>query len=312
MPEATPDPLRERLRRATERARLTHAAWQPGVASYLFEGGFLPTARELTGEPGSEELLEQLWQLQMESIGSRDFGVSSDFWRRNPNYHDRYFALLWLDLIPGILGKVEASQRLELLVKLFNLGENLVRASRSIASGVAEHLHTHQDRICTEGLDPVVQEALAAAGVLGDGSRGAGVGDWARLGPPRLVHTELFEADFVPGGLTFLGPAVCVRDATRPVSLVIKGSGSACRLVDMEVPEGPLSSQTLPLQVDIGRGQLQVTASGQVLWTPTDGEEVDLGAVDVRGLADIAISGGGRIGLVRKFSQRVELRDPVA
>ena len=300
--------LSDRLQQAAKEAQLTHAGWRPRVAEHLFEHGLLPTAEALAGSPARDPILELLWTLQMQTVGSRDFGVSTPNWRKNPAYPDRYFPVVWLDLVPQLIGEVDEGQRRQLIVDLFNLGENLVRATRSLAGRVADYLLEHAADIPTRGLEGVVQDALATAGVLG----GQGTqGDWTHLAPTQYIPTAIFQDDLVPAGLSFRDFSIVIQDATRPFALMLQGTGDGTQLVDRLSPGAPAQVVRPPITEVVKDGKLTVSDQGEVVWSPQGETDVPLGRLDLRGLYSIAIAPTGRIAVSRLFSQRVEVRDPI-
>jgi len=293
--------LVERLRARLDRARRAYAAYRPEVARFLFEHGFLATERALASAGIDDEpLLEALFTLQLESIGSRGFGVSQPHFRDDPAYPDRYFALLWLDLVPRLLPLLPGPRRLPTVVALFNLGEHLAVASPGLGGAVVGHLVEHQARIVEEGVEAVGLSALVAVGVLpAEALRTVAAPTrlpFARLVTRAVASVATWEPDLVPGALAFDAGALRVWDRVEARALRLSFAGGSAQLLGREVGPGPAPTgaplNTLALSVD-ARGT--VTHEGRAL-----------GAIDPRGLLSLA-SDGVRVAVTRRFSQRVEL-----
>lgn len=210
-PSDTAD-LRARLRHAVESVRLASSAYRPAVAEYLYRRGLAPLYDRLAeqGEP-PRALVEGVWRLMLETVATRRFGVSSDHWRGG-GYPDRYFPLVWLELLPRWLPAVSPVERTAAVAALFNLGERLPRAA---ANPVAEAL---VERGPAFAADPAgtVQAALVDLGLIG---RAAAVG-WRRLVEQAIFDCVQVDPEFLPGAVVAASERrFVVTDALRPTAL---------------------------------------------------------------------------------------------
>lgn len=288
--------LHESLGQALSQAHRTYAAFRPEVAEYLFERGFKKTEAAL-GE-GHDALLSALFRLQMESIGSRGFGVSNDGWRHNAGWPDRYFPILWLDLIPRLLPLLPSERRLSALTLLFNLGENLVVVAPSLAGAVAEALVRGVPTIAREGVESAAIAALAELGIVPREALAA------RASPTGLVKLATFSLAtwdplFIPAAVGFDAEgAFWVADRVRAIALHLTRTGSSAQLVGRVATERVREPQLLPLH----QGRLAIGDTGVVT---CDGATI--GQVDPRGVAGAALSPHGLLVITRRFSQSIEL-----
>lgn len=265
-------------------AHKTYAAFRPEVAEYLFERGYRP----LRGDP---RLLEAIFRLQMESIGNRGFGVSNDAWRDNREWPDRYFPILWIELVPKLLPRLPADRALASIVLLFNLGENLVTVAPTLGGAVAEALLADVEGLARDVPKAVVR-ALANAGVVP-------ADEIEPPGPPTMVKPiarislAAWDPQFIPHAVGFDGDAFYVADALRPIALRISRSGQLLgRLtLDRIAAPAPCIASVLCL-APTG----DVSAGGQ-----------PIGRIDLRGMAAAAIGPRGSIVISRRFSQAIEL-----
>lgn len=305
-PSAEDGALARALHRTLDDARRAYAAFRPEVALYLFDRGLRASADALPAGSDRDVLIDRLWRLQLESIGARTFGVSTDAWRTNPAYPDRYFPLVWLDLVPKILPLLPAHGRLPAVVALFNLGENLVLAAPSAAGLVAEAMLAETDAIAREGVESVALSAMVRLGVLpapgpGEGpARGSSAAAWTRVVPLAVVSVAAWEPSLIPGAIEWTGDStVRVADRTRPLALDLAVAGSSARLVGRERLAAVLDPSALPIGDEAG---IAIAADGSVRHR---GRAV--GRVDPRGIAGVATSPRGLVAVARRFSQRVEL-----
>lgn len=288
--------LEQRLVQTLEDARRTWAAFRPEVAEYLFEQGFRRTAAVLPDGLETDALLEALFRLQMESIGSRAFGVSNDGWRDNPGWPDRYFPLVWLSLVPALMPTLPSERRLPELVALFNLGENLVSVAPSLGGLVAEALCARRDAIVQDGVEPVALEVMVELGIVPASAA-------PRRRAPRglrliaKIPLATWEPDVVPGALSFTAEStLSIADARAPVSLIV--GLPAAQLLGRQ----PVALIPLPRGLPASAGELSITAEGAVVHA---GRE--LGRIDPRGVFGVASSPQGFFAVSRRFSQVVEV-----
>jgi hypothetical protein len=322
-PRGADEDLETRLRRVLEGARRTYAGWRAEVAAYLFEHAFRPTLQALPPHPMRAHTLELLWRLQMETIGTKMFGVSTDAWRDNPAYPDRFFPIVWIDLVPRLLPRLPPERWPEALVSLFNLGENLVIHARGVGAAVAEALARDPE---ATALDGVEETALAAMADLGLVPKGAVPGRRGRSRafdrlvalPPIALDT--FEPTFVPGLVLVEESAIVVADLVRPLALAFSMASAEPQLIERRTLPSPtpLPTPALPCGVDGDNGdegRVDVDEHGRVTVRPraaargAPGERkvVELGTIDVRALASVAASAHGLLAVTRRFSQRLEL-----
>lgn len=290
--------LAPKLAQTLEDARRTWAAWRPEVAEYLFEKGFRRAEAALPPGPESEALLHALFRLQMESIGARTFGVSNDAWRDNRGWPDRYFPILWIDLLPNLLPRLPVERRLSELVSLFNLGENLVLVAPTLGGLVAEGLLARRESIVLGGVEAVSLAVLVELGIV----PATAVPEGARARPTTLraiarVSLAQWEGSIVPAAVSFSAEgALQIADATRPFALQL-GSPSAQLLGRVTLDAVPP-----PRPLPLSHAELTVRADGVV----RVGEQT-LGTIDPRGVHSAAINAHGVIAISRRFSQVVEV-----
>ncbi|MGZ3454252.1 MAG: hypothetical protein ACXWUG_32105 [Polyangiales bacterium] len=294
--------LESSLAATLDDARRSYAAWRPEVAHYLFERGLRKTGEALGADPARDAILTHVWRLQMESIGTRMFGVSTDAWRDNPAYPDRFFPIVWIDLVPKLLPRLPDDKRLPALIALFNLGENLVTAAPSLGGLVAEALVNEWEAIVAEGVEPVALTALVDLGIVPEAAaprRKISPSAWRRVVPLAIANVATWEPTLIPGavGITDEG-TIWVADRTRPFALQLAAGGSSVQLVARVTRERVTDPQPLPCS----SATLSIGADGSVR-----AGEKSLGHIDPRGIAGVATGSQGTIVVSRRFSQRVEL-----
>jgi hypothetical protein len=303
----------QRLERVIARARRTYASFRPEVAEYLFKHGWQPTAQGLNapGEPLAvrEAVLEHLWTLHMETIGTRMFGVSTDAWRGNAAYPDRYFPIVWLDVVPKLVPRIAQEKRVPALAALFNLGENLVANARAASSIVAESLRRDLDAMAREGVEIVAMSALAEAGLVprGVAAPRARGGESARLVARAPFDVASVEPRFVPGAIACHESAYAVCDLQESTSIVFSIAGELPQLVGRRAVKGAQPPSGLPHAAKIARGTISIGADGAVVLTDDKGGARPIGRLDPRGVLGVAIGDSGTIAVTRRFSQRIEL-----
>jgi len=300
------------LARVLDGARRTYAAFRPEVAAYLFERAWKPTAEALGPDPSRGRLLEQLWHLQLESVGSKMFGVSTDAWRENPAYPDRYFPIVWIDIVPKLLPRLPAEKRLPTVVALFNLGEHLVVGARSVGALVAEAIAADLDAAVNEGVEPIVLTTMVDLGLIPKEAaprRVARSRAFDRIETRAALQLSTFDASFVPGAIGFEEQTWWVVDRVRPLALSFSNSSDRPQLVERRTLRTTLAHENpkLPHAVETSAGRIEVWADGRVAYGNKGEETKPIGAIDPRSLAGIAVSAEGWLLVTRRFSQRVEL-----
>lgn len=285
--------LADVLGRTLDDARRSYAAFRPEVAEYLFERGFRGVERAL---PSDDALLHAIFRLQMESIGARTFGVSNDAWRNNPGWPDRYFPILWIDLLPQLLPLLPPERRLAVVVDLFNLGENLVRVAPSLGGSVAELLLRDVRAIVATDHHSVAIAALVELGVLPrEVLRGRKA---ARVEPKTVtrlatIFTSAWDPQFIPGAVGWASEGTFfVVDRVRNTVLHLTRAGSTFQLVGR--------TEVAPVATDAGA--FAFGATGEVSF-----EGRGIGRIDPRGVHAASISPHGLIVISRRFSQAIEL-----
>ena len=88
------------------------SAVRPEIAGYLLDHGLAPLHAALSAAGESPDALcAEVWRLMLATVSARRFGVSTDAWRENDDYPDRYFPLLWLTLVPAALPASSVAMR---------------------------------------------------------------------------------------------------------------------------------------------------------------------------------------------------------
>jgi len=229
-PPASDATLHAALRAAVDELRAASSAWRPAVAAYLFDAGLTPlhTALAATGAV-DPRLIEATWRLMLESVATRRFGVSGPAWQTAADYPDRYYPILWLDLLPRCLPAAAPADRMRLLTMLFNLGENLGRHARAAANAVAEALAAAGPALAA---DPraTIADALAAVGLIADERPPPAA--WRRADPCAAFDCATIEPGFLPDAIA-AGPGrrFAVVDGTHGIALHLEvtGTGLVCR-----------------------------------------------------------------------------------
>jgi len=285
--------LADILGRTLDDARRSYAAFRPEVAEYLFERGFRPVERAV---PGDDTLLHAIFRLQMESIGARTFGVSNDAWRTNAGWPDRYFPILWIDLLPQLLPLLPEQRRLSTVVALFNLGENLVQVAPSLGGSLGELLLRDVRAIAESDVPSVAIAALVELGVLppeilqGRTERRVEPTTVRALGS---MSTAAWDPQFIPGAVGWVSEGTFfVVDRVRKAALQLTRAGTTFQLV--------ARSEVAPRAED--GGNFAMSDTGDVTFGGRS-----IGRIDPRGVFASAISPSGLIVIARQFSQTIEL-----
>ena len=295
-----------RLAKMIDRARRAYAAWRPEVAAYLFERGWKPTAIALENHPDRERVLKHLFMLHMETIGTRMFGVSTDAWRDNPAYPDRYFPIVWLDVVPALLPKLANERRVAALASLFNLGEHLVVAAHSVGALVAEELARHLDEVVAHGVEPIALSTMADLGLIpadAVAERPRRATGTTRIDPRRSIDVAAADPELVPGAVWFEEGLCHIGDLTRDIALTFSIAGDTPQLLGRKAVPSSIAEPPFPLEAKLSGGAIAIDSSGAI----TRAEGGRIGGIDPRGVLSIAVAAEGVIALTRRFSQQVEL-----
>lgn len=222
--------LRRALRAAVDELRAASSAWRPAVAAYLFDAGLAPLHAALAARGAVDpRLIEATWRLMLETVATRRFGVSGPAWQAAADYPDRYYPILWLDLLPRCLPAAAPAERMRLLTMLFNLGENLGRHARAAANAVAEHLAAAGPALALDPRDHI-STALAAVGLIADERPPPAA--WRRAEPEAAFDCAAIEPGFLPDAI-IAGPGrrFAVVDGSHGIALHLEvtGHGLVCR-----------------------------------------------------------------------------------
>lgn len=297
-PAASPEEIRvdleslvDTLRAELEASQKRSSALRPEVAAYLFERSLrghhsaLCLAGLSASETGAE--LRTLWRLMLESVSTRRFGLSSDVWRlsddRNgpglapsgpirgafdalADYPDRFFPLLWLDLLPALGGRtnaISAAERLAFITALFNLGEKLDGPLRAAGNRVMERLC----RLSGAALDDwrsVLHAALTEAGLVEPPpARPEAFRRFTLVG-----HLDLspVDPDFLPDAVAVLGPrGFTVGDPNLCAVAVVLAQAGGLSFVSLEndiPPPAELKAALGPCELRLDGRSLHFTAPG--------------------------------------------------
>ncbi|MCB9543348.1 MAG: hypothetical protein H6703_12990 [Myxococcales bacterium] len=228
--DAPGDALQRALRAAIDETRAASSAWRPAVAAYLFDEGLAPLHAALAAQgPVDPRLVEAAWRLMLETVATRRFGVSGPSWRAAADYPDRYYPIVWLDIVPRCLPRAAPDDRLALLTMLFNLGENLTRHARAAANAVAERLAALGPALAADPRTHLA-EALAAVGLIADEQPPPST--WRRAEHHSVFDCAAIEPGFLPDAIAAVaGRRFIVVDAPRAVALHLDATaqGLVCR-----------------------------------------------------------------------------------
>lgn len=222
-----PGELHAALRAAVEATRAASSAFRPAVAEYLYARGLAPLYDRLVaaGDRSPGALVTGVWRLMLETVATRRFGVSSERWRAG-DYPDRYFPLVWLDVLPRCLPAMASDRRAAAVAALFNLGERL---PRSTANALAEQLVARADAFVAAP-DATLHHIAEELGLLGFAALPPAA--WRRLHADAPFDCAQADPGFLPGAVA-AGPGrrFVVVDALRPVALhlVAGPRGLVCR-----------------------------------------------------------------------------------
>jgi hypothetical protein len=180
------------------------SAVRPEIAGYLLDHGLAPlhAALSAAGEP-PDALCAEVWHLMLASVSARRFGVSTDAWRNNDDYPDRYFPLLWLAVVPATLPMVPAAERLPLVAALFNLGEQLSGPLRATGNRLMASLVAAPEKLA-RAWRPTLEHAMVEAGLLALSVTPPA--EWRR-------YTPVARFDFAPVEPGFLPDAAVAAEA---------------------------------------------------------------------------------------------------
>lgn len=290
--------LRAELRAAVDAVRAASSAFRPAVAAYLFDAGLAPLHAALGRVgPVDTELVAATWRLMLETVATRRFGVSDDRWRGADDYPDRYYPVLWLDIVPRCLPAIAPSGRLDALAMLFNLGENL--PSRAIANAVAARLVADLDRLTA---DPraAVAATLDAVGLLAADCDPPT--DWRRIERRAAFDCARVDADFAPEDVV-AGPgrAFAVVDRRRDVVIHLDAS------IDGLVYRGRGGAERGAVAADARVDDVVVRLAGRALCWHRGDERRTLGHATATAPSAVAANARGDILIVDAASTHVEL-----
>ena len=165
----------------------------------------------------------------LETVATRRFGVSGPSWRAVADYPDRYYPLLWLDLLPRCLPAAMPADRMKLLTMLFNLGENVTRHARAAANTVAEQLAAAGAALAVHP-EVHISAALASVGLIADDHPPPL--RWRRVEALAAFDCAAIEPGFLPDAIAAgVGRRFVVVDGTRAVALHLDATaqGLVCR-----------------------------------------------------------------------------------
>jgi hypothetical protein len=303
-----PEGLADRLAALAERAHRESSRYRPEVVRYLFEEGWLPLHRAYAEQPDRDALLASLWALQLETITSGQFGVSTDAWRSDPAYPDRYFPRLWLDTLPKAAETLEPAELLEVAVALFNLGERLDPAIRAAANHVAERLAQAPTQLGGGGYARIVRTALERAGLLPGETVGPRRWTTARL--LAWLHLGERERDFLVDALTLDDEGLLsVYDAGRGRVARATVGETGLDLLDLDDCQTiPDCGQAVRLDGEAGVSveiRLGLTERGRRLLLDVTGQARDLGPVALVPCSMLTACSKGYAAVGGPLSQRV-------
>jgi hypothetical protein len=180
-----------------------HARWDANLFGALCAGPGRRLWQGLAGQPTAEPVLAAYLELVREA-------VATGYLRAAAGGTDAscFLALCLLRLLPESLGTVAAAERLPLLVKVWNLGEGLLRqpawVDRYVVARAAE-LPVLAD--VEEFLLRVLEPALAPAAPSA----------WAGPFAVAVLDARPLCDEFLPGPMHLAAPAVlCVHDRRQP------------------------------------------------------------------------------------------------
>lgn len=180
-----------------------YAEWDGEVFAELARGPALTLWRSLESSSAALPTLDAYLTLLAEAVGQRYVG------RRAP---DNLIASLWTGVLPVRLAAHPAGSRVELLAKLWNLGEGLLGEAAWVNRYVAAASSSLADLSDIEGfLVRVLEPALVPCEPA------------AFEGPfvVTVLDTRPLDDAFLPGEMHLAAPAVlCVHDRRRPGSHV--------------------------------------------------------------------------------------------
>ncbi|MCA9538665.1 MAG: hypothetical protein KC620_07235 [Myxococcales bacterium] len=291
--------LRAALEAALADTVARSSAYRPAVAAYLYERGLVPLYGALAGQGEVDAaLIEGVWRLMLDSVATRRFGVSSDAWRAADDYPDRYFALLWLDILPAALPACAADRRLALAATLFNLGENLPPQARRAANGIAWRLHD-QAKALAAAPEAVIEQALIAEGLIAGRATPA---RWQRIAGLTVLDLSAHDADFVPTAIAALDEGrFVVLDGRRAVALGLALVGDRLECT------GPTPPPALDARRDATLGAVRVRLDDRQLRWQAGDETRLLGEIEAIAPAAIAADASGAVVLVDAASTHLQV-----
>lgn len=203
-------------------ARTLYSKWNPAVWESFCRGPGSRLAKSLEGRADRRELLESYLALGREAVGLQY--IDQPTFDPNPPAPPTFLAAFWVDVLPRLLPAVPPVHSSELLAKIWNVGERLVREPVWLTrylTGCLDRLRdlTRFESWLRETLTPVVDEPPPAR--------------WTGPMNCTIVDCRPFHDEFLPGKIHLAAPAVaCVHDRreerARLGILLRHGSGSLC------------------------------------------------------------------------------------
>jgi len=284
-------------------AERRHALYRAPVVEHLFERGWRPLHARMGEGAEARAALTSVWGLMLESVVTGRFGVSSDAWRENGSYPDRYFPRLWLDTLPE--ARLPPGELIEAATALFNLGERLHSVSRAASNALAEALFAERTRLAFGGWQAAARRGLEGAGLVAP--EGSDPAEWRaarRTGTLRLGETDpdFTVAAVVPSG----GGEVLVEDALRPVRARARLTAAGLELVGIEastIAVAAPEAEAPPLLT--GRAP-RLTLSGRRLVLEAAGGALEVGRTGALLPLTPAVLPSGLVAIGDALSQTIE------
>jgi hypothetical protein len=236
------------------------SAVRPEIAGYLLDHGLAPLHASLSADGESPDALcAEVWRLMLASVSARRFGVSTDAWRENDDYPDRYFPLLWLVLVPAALPAMPAVERLPCVAALFNLGEQLSGPLRATGNRLMAGLAGAPGALAP-AWRAALERAMVQAGLLA-----------LSVTPPAAwrTYTPVARFDFAAVEPAFLPDTAVAAEArafrvgsTAGVGVLLADSGG---LTLLGVSPGAPAEATTTL--DLAGGRLSLDGR-RLMWRP--------------------------------------------
>lgn len=221
--------------------RTLYAKWSPAVWENLCRGPAARLSQGLEGRPDRKEILENYLALGREAVGLQY--VDKPIFDPDPPAPPAFLATLWIDVLPRLLPAIAPKQAIELLAKVWNVGERLIREPVWLTRYLSGRLDKLRDLArfeewLRESLTPVIDQPPPAR--------------WTGPMTCAILDCRPFHDEFLPGKIHLAAPAVaCVHDRreerVRLGVLLRRGRESLCLgrtpcLGDFPVSDGPAVS----------------------------------------------------------------------